>query len=374
MKKFTFINKGLKIASIAVFSLGIQQQVHAQGQVAEMMQAGAADASKLVAAYMGPTLKGFGAGMNTGWYNTAKPHGLGRFDLTFSLNAVLIPDAGKTFDASQLGFSNNLQIKAGTGPTATTLAGSSDPTNNPVYQLYADNPAPLTGQTMVAEFSSPKGLGVAYSGAPTLQLAVGLVKNTEVMFRYIPTVALGDFGEIGLMGFGLKHDIKQWIPVVSKMPFDMSAYFGYTKFNANKALDLKPSNAENFSGITNSDFSNQEFNFDTKATTFGLILSKKIAVLTVYGAVNYQTSKTILDLKGNYPITVLETQAGDPQFGTKVNGNLENPVSVTVDGANGVNATLGARLKLLILTINGSYTFAEYPVAALGIGLNIDWK
>ncbi len=374
MKNFTYKKKALGIAIMAIGSLGIAHKATAQEQVAEMMKAGASDAGKLVGAYMGPTLKGFGAGMNSGWYNTAKPHGLGRFDLTFHLNAVFIPDAGKTFDASTLGFSNNLKIKAGTGPEASTLAGSSTASNNPVYQLYADNPAPLTGQSMVAEFSSPQGLGVAYSGAPTMQLAIGLVKNTEVMVRYIPTVSLGEFGEIGLMGFGIKHDIKQWIPGIKLLPFDMSAYFGYSNFKANKALDLKPSNSENYSGISNTNFSNQEFNLQTKATSFGLILSKKLAVLTMYGAVNYQTSKTTFDLKGNYPITVLENQTGDPQFGTKVNGNLENPVSVSIDGANGVNATLGARLKLLILTINGSYTFAEYPVASLGIGLNIDWK
>ena len=373
MKKLTSIHKSIKVAAIAFAALSLHQTTFAQSQVSEMIKAGGADASKLVGAYMGPTLKGFGAGMNSGWYNTAKTHGLGRFDVTFSLNAVFIPDAGKTFDASTLGLSSNLQIKAGTGPMATTLAGSSSASNNPVYQLYADNPAPLTGQTMVSEFSSPQGMGVAYSGAPTVQLAVGLIKNTEVMVRYIPTVSLGEFGEIGLTGFGVKHSIKQWIPVIDKLPFDFSGYFGYTKFNSNKALNLKPANANNFSGIANSDFSNQEFNFETKATTFGLILSKKVALLTVYGAVNYQTSTTKLDLKGNYPITVLETQAG-PNFGTKVNGNIENPVSVTVDGANGVNATLGARVKLLILTINGSYTFAEYPVASLGIGLNLDWK
>jgi hypothetical protein len=39
-----------------------------------------------------------------------------------------------------------------------------------------------------------------------------------------------------------------------------------------------------------------------------------------------------------------------------------------------MSATLGARLKLLVLTFQGSYTFAEYPMATFGVGINIDLK
>ena len=39
----------------------------------------------------------FGAGLNNGWYNTAKPHSLGGFDLTFTLNTVMIPNSCKNF-------------------------------------------------------------------------------------------------------------------------------------------------------------------------------------------------------------------------------------------------------------------------------------
>ena len=45
----------------------------------------------------------FGAGLNNGWYNTAKPHSLGGFDLTFTLNTVIIPNSAETFNIKMHG-------------------------------------------------------------------------------------------------------------------------------------------------------------------------------------------------------------------------------------------------------------------------------
>ena len=43
-----------------------------------------AQGEKLIEAYFTPMAESFGAGLNSGWYNTAKPHSLGGFDLTFT--------------------------------------------------------------------------------------------------------------------------------------------------------------------------------------------------------------------------------------------------------------------------------------------------
>ena len=53
---------------------------------------------KMIKAYFTPMAESFGAGLNNGWYNTAKPHSLGGFDLTFTLNTVIIPNSAKTFN------------------------------------------------------------------------------------------------------------------------------------------------------------------------------------------------------------------------------------------------------------------------------------
>ena len=55
-----------------------------------------AQGEKMIEAYFTPMAESFGAGLNNGWYNTGKPHSLGGFDLTFTLNTVIIPNSAKT--------------------------------------------------------------------------------------------------------------------------------------------------------------------------------------------------------------------------------------------------------------------------------------
>ena len=372
MTKLTSLKKGLKVAAMAVACLSIHQQTFAQEQVAELLKAGTADASLLVKAYTTPLFRGFGAGLNGGWYNTAKTHGLGRFDVTFALNACIVPTVDRTFDASTLGFTK-LTLGNPSNHTGQTVSGSLTPNNNPEYVLTQASPVIGAPAIEVARFSSPTGAGLPFSGAPTLQLAVGLIKNTEVIIRYAPTFSVGAL-DMGLKGFGIKHDIKQWIPVVNKLPFDMAAYFGYTKLDVNVGLGLTPDAGVATQTGNNGVYADQAMTLNTTASTFGLILSKKLLMLTVYGGANYQSSKTTLSLNGDFPITSVETRATDPNFGNKVVTKVTDPVNFDVDGANGMSATLGARLKLLVLTFQGSYTFAEYPMATFGVGINIDLK
>ena len=49
------------------------------------------DAKSLIEAYISPLGNGLGAALNNGWYNTAKPHNLGGFDITITANIVMIP-------------------------------------------------------------------------------------------------------------------------------------------------------------------------------------------------------------------------------------------------------------------------------------------
>lgn len=373
MKNSTFLNRGFKVAALAVASLLMNESANAQTDVATLLKAGVDDASKLVEAYTTPFFRGFGAGLNGGWYNTAKPHGLGRFDITINLNAAMVPTEDQTYDALSLGFTK-LTLANNANNIGQTIAGNADVGTggtNPVFVLRTDNPTLPPGNNAVelARFDAPAGAGLPFSGAPTAQLAIGLIKNTEVMVRYVPTIALGDAGDIGLIGFGLKHDIKQWIPGIKMMPFDMSAFFGYTKMDLALGLDLKPEAGTPNAAGNNGVYADQAMNLKTTATTMGLIVSKKLAVLTVYGGLNYQMSKTTLSLDGDYPLNSVNSTTGSEEI-----IKISNPVNFTVDGANGMTGTLGMRLKLLILTFQGAYTFGKYPMATAGIGINIDWK
>ena len=84
----------------------------------DFLRAGPVDGAKILEAYVTPWANAFGAGVNGSWYNTAKPHKLGGFDLTLSANFGFAPSSDNTFDVSKIG----LTTFTGSG-MAPTISG-----------------------------------------------------------------------------------------------------------------------------------------------------------------------------------------------------------------------------------------------------------
>ena len=306
------------------------------------------DASAITKAYIGPLFKGFGVGLNNGWFNTANVHKSGRFDLTFAFSAVFVPDADKTYDASTL----NLQIAEPTDK-ANTIAPTifrENTDQKDFYSVYYKDP--ITHNKVLADkFNAPGGIGFGLVPVPIANLSVGVIKGTEVSIRYIPTISNNKVGaKISLIGFGVKHSIKQWIPGISELPFDLSAQAAYTTLTASTSLDVDHNDPT------------KEMVLKTHAYTFNVIVSKQIAMLTGYAAVGYQGSSSDININGTYKIQ-----------GPSGEMSITNPVSVTASGANGLRATLGARLKLLVATLHADYTFSSYSSATIGLGVCVDF-
>ena len=78
------------------------------------------DGKKLIEAYISPLGNSLGAALNNGWYNTAKPHKLGGFDITVTANIVMIPNDAKIFNITE---SNENTFSGGETPT---ILGSGD--------------------------------------------------------------------------------------------------------------------------------------------------------------------------------------------------------------------------------------------------------
>lgn len=373
MKKSMIIKA---FAVVALFS-GAGSSAFAQEDVATLLKAGVDDGGKLIGAYVGPLFKGFGAGLNNGWYNTANVHKSGRFDLTISINPIFIPKADRTFNVNDLNLST-LKLKSGDSPTAQTVSGSTD--EGPTLELKADNSyTPTTGDSIVlASFKMPGGTGVPISGTPVAQLGIGIYKGTEVMIRYLPTISLPyNGGNVGLFGLGVKHDIKQWIPGIKLMPFDLSAMVGFTNFQYNLPVSLKPESGiqQEDASNPNPDYSTQALDVTTKATTFGLIVSKKILLLTVYAGTGFNTSSTSLQMKGIYPVTVpsdnngvLSANENDYKRVRNVNGP-----SVDISGPNSPYLNAGFRLKFVVFTLGANYTLSKYSGAAVNLGVCVDF-
>ncbi len=326
------------------------------------IQAGAADAEALSKAYLAPVGRGFGADLNSGWANTAKTHGLLGFDITIMGSAAVTPGSDKSFDLSTLDLQHIRLSNPTANSTAPTVIGSDNA--GPQVDIFVNNPFTGQDEKIGESFELPPGLDFNYVPSPMVQASVGLLMNTDVIIRYFPDTEIDkDIGKAGLFGFGLKHDLLQYFPGGGLLPIDLSLLVGWTSFEATAGLDVfvDPSDA------SNADLNSQEVELDADSFTMNLLLSKKFALLTLFGSVGFENSSVNLRLNGNYPITVIETNPVDPMFGQEVKEIISDPVDVSIDGANDFRASAGFQLSFVFFNVYGNYTFAQYPVANLGL-------
>jgi len=350
----------MKKLIMLVFAGFLMLSAYSQTNVVEFLKGGKADASALTKAYLNPYAMALGDGLNNGWYNSAKTHKLFGFDLNISASAIQIPDKDKTFDISTLGLTN-LSIASG-GNIAPTVAGAKVP--GPKLQMLDNAGKPLV------EFNTPKGLGLDIVPVPMVQLSFGLLPHTDIIGRYVPDITYnnnGDKVKLGFWGAGIKHNFMDWIPVLKQLPFDASLFACYSEVNAQSPLSLTPSDygANQNISVTFTPSDNQLLKVKTKTTKFGLIVSKKISVLTIFAGIGHSTSESTIDLLGKYPVVTKASGAG---YEITDAGALIDPIAIQFESKN-ISMDAGLRLKLAFFSLFGSVNKAEYTSYNAGVSL-----
>ncbi|MFT5953341.1 MAG: hypothetical protein ACI8QD_000177, partial [Cyclobacteriaceae bacterium] len=61
------------------------------------LEAGVEDANTMLGNYLEPAFIGLGYGLNSGWYNTGKPHKLLGFDITTGVSLATVPTDARFF-------------------------------------------------------------------------------------------------------------------------------------------------------------------------------------------------------------------------------------------------------------------------------------
>jgi len=294
------------------------------GQTQNILANDIAQGEKLIEAYFTPMAGSFGAGLNSGWYNTAKPHSLGGFDLTLTLNTVIIPSSAKTFNIKAAGG----DIFTSNDTEASTIFGSADATTMTYNSTGLD-----------VDFEMPGGFKTPAIPLPMIQAGIGLIKNTAIDVRYMPMLNVGDNINVNLFGIGIKHDLLQWIPGIGNaIPMSLSLQGGYSSLN------------------TELEILGQEVSLKTKATTINLVASKKLLMVTGYVGLGYNSATTTFTTDANFDL-------GGIQFDEKV--------EVAFESNNNLRTNIGLRLNMTVVTIQADYTFAEYPTATLGLGVSL---
>lgn len=331
---------GIYLTFIAIGNLSF-----AQLPFDKIIEAGAADAETYLQGYMEPAFVGFGLGFNSGWYNTAKPHKLFGFDITAGVSLAEIPDENKFFTFDNADYTS-MQLTNGNTAQLPTFAGPN---------LNADDIAELTIPSTEdgvpdLRLSGITGIGIeendvypfesVFVPAPFAQIGIGLIKNTEVKLRIVPEQNITGGHTFNSLGFGVMHDVKQWIPGMKLLPFDLSAFFAFNQFGSTFVID---------------EDAGQTAELNLYGTTYQAIVSKKLAILTVYAGVGFMTSGSQFRVLGDY------------EAGPTV---LTDPVDFSFETSS-ARANIGARLKLLILTVHAEYAIQTYNTLTVGLGVSV---
>lgn len=337
--------------------------------------------------YVGPLSTAFGTAMNSGLYQSAKPHGsfpgVPGFDLMVKFSLVNVPDVGKTYNflmpvlpvkgMSQFNVPGMSQTLSDTIEFDTnilypdrevpTLFGSDKPDSlkpDPAGVEAMVESALLNGGFTAADIQLLKNLGKwtpmindITGQVPTFlpppgvnldvlpmvmpQVAVGLPFGSELGLRMIPTIDAGDIGKISFLGLGLKHSISQWIPL---FPVDIAGQFYWQKLEVGSVLTS--------SHIAFNVHASKQFGF-------------KMLNWTPYLGLGLESSSIDIEytIKASDPTDIMHMFDG-------------RKITFSLPGDNKTRLTVGSRFILALIAIDASYSIGQYNTACLGVGFSFN--
>lgn len=345
-----------RVAALIFTSLFISSAAFSQFNNVDFLRSAPADAGKFVQAYISPWANAFGAGLNGSWYNTAKPHKFGGFDVTASFNVGMVPSSAGTFDVTKIGLSSALSV---TGAGSGTTSSISGPNKQGPQMAYK------SGAYTLATFNTPPGTNWKYIPVPMVQVGIGLPLGTELKVRFLPKIPIKG-GDVSMWGVGLMHSIMQYIPGNKLLPLDLSLFAGYTRLTGNVPLNLQPQ--VGYVDIITLPLNNQNLDASVDALNISAIASLNIPVLTIYGGLGYTKTRTNITLSGNFPSPKLYgTSVEYRDDGVRTGADFPK---IDIKDFSGLRANIGLRIKLAVITIHADYTRAQYNVISTGLGVS----
>ncbi len=342
--------------------------------------------------YLKPLAKGVSTGMGGGWAHTAQPHEAWKFDLSISGIAVAIPEGERNFTHADVSSMED------DGYYFVDADGAALSADHKIPTFMSDEDANVFVQknisaneygSMLIKFKALNGY-MDYPYAPnfSIQLSLGLPFGTEVMGRFIPEIGStvtkhagfeddASVDKLNLWGLGIKHDIKQWLPLgETKLlsNLEISLLLGYSKFNSSaSAVDpllspedlLSNSITINYaSGVEASDFNNQGMDLQMDALIGSILVGYDLPILHPFVGIGFNKSSIDAGLTGNFPVIEFEsTDAVDVKID---DNNLRIEESRT-----SMNVQAGINIALPVLTIHAQYTYQDYSMISAGIALGM---
>lgn len=286
--------------------------------------------------------------MNSGWYSTAKVHKKLGFDLTISLNSVVVPDGEKSFDIS------NFKLIESEIKNLPSIFGDSKN-----EELNVIIPKSDLHPQLKATFFSPGGikdqLPLGIVSSPSIQVSIGLPFKSEVTLRYLPEYNRNRV-YFSNYGIGFKHDILQYFTFLKKIPsLNVSAFGAYSIMSIN--YDIQ--SAERFRGI------NQISEFDITNYKFQILTSFNLKIIEFYGGIGISGGNSSFSINGEYELDYVVDGDSNTKFPIKIS----DPVKINYS-IHELSKNFGFKFKFLFLHAFIDYTFQEYDVVTIGTSIN----
>lgn len=368
MKKL-FITSIVKMFCILMI-LNTNQAKAQYDDIADFLKSGTEDAETLFEAYLTPYANALGTNLSAGWYNTAKPHATLGFDVTFTLNTTFVSSGEREFLFDELDL-KNIELENPADNEVPTAASSEDGVRMQTKETLPD------GKPVLA-FRSPPGTKIPLMPSPMIQAGIGIPYDTEITLRYWPSLKIKNI-QLGLWGVGIKHGLKQWIPVIKRIPvLHLTLQAGYTKLTSSANLSFGPDNFNDvIFEVDETLFDDQSIDLEMSSFTGNLLVGANLPVICFYGGVGFVSTKTNLGLKGYYPVDVTPYQKDNGSYGTKVLMDDIEKDPIDMDFSTEVadkmipRLNVGMRLKLGVITIHADYTYATYSTVTAGFGVSL---
>ena len=335
------------IFSILTLSLSVTS-VNAQlfDGIENILLTSTEDARILAEGYTAPIGKTLTYALNSGWATSAKTHKKLGFGLTIGGAAPFVPDVDQVFTPTGL---TSLSVPSGSLSTVFGEGGDQE-LNFSFSESVLGNEIEYEGK-----LSFPGGLKdeLPLGTVPALivQASVGVVFDTDLLVRFIPTMEMQG-STFSLTGFGLKHNIMQYFGPLDKLPLNVSVLAALSK--ASFEYDLSDST---FGGNS----TNRKMTFEADTFTIQALASIDLPIISAFAGLGYNAGDSQFNVSGDYSIDY-----GITGIGPRI---LKDPISIASD-ASGVMGIVGARLNLLFLKIFANYTIQEYNTLTAGISFN----
>lgn len=317
---------------------------HAQNLGGELSQIGEMYAD----GYVAPLTDALGADLNGGLFRSADvgdgfiPGLPVNVYLGVSASGALIPASKKEFTFDQESFDAQFTTQGGQTGERSVVVSAENTRNGQVPTIFGDtDPAgrliftdESTGN-QIQEYDVPPGLvDTPIAPLPVPQVGIGAVMGTDVQVRYLPKISYSNYGNVGLKGLAVRHDIDQYLP--GPTPLSLAVQGAWNEL----AIESDGSEVLNASGW---------------AVNVQASKSLPVAPITFYGGLQYE------DFSTDYTYT----------FQVSGNGNGEREFSISQDASNSVRGLAGVTLTLAIIQINVDYALSQTNTLTAGVGLQL---